>query len=134
MAGLPTIRRIMREDFRDAPAWLDRLIYSLNIFFDSVYTALNKNLTFGANVRAQIKSFQITSGVLATNNVFNFAATIGSVQGVILLSAVQQTANYTPLAAAPVIASWRSADGMVYIDSITGLTSGQLYNITVLVI
>lgn len=134
MAGLPSVRRIMREDFKDAPGWLERLLYPINLFFDSVYTALNKNLTFGENVRAQIKRIQITAGAAATDNIFSFTASIPSVQGVVLLSAIKQGATYTPLAAAPTVASWRYADGMVHIDSITGLTAGELYTITVLVI
>jgi hypothetical protein len=134
MAGLPTIRRIMREDFRDAPAWLDRLIYPLNLFLDSVYTALNKNLTFGDNIRAQIKTYQLTAGVASTNNAFTFTTTLARPQGVILLSVIQQGSTYVPLTEAVSIPSWRSSDGVVYIDSVTGLTAGQLYNVTVLVI
>lgn len=134
MASLPKIRRIMREDFRDAPEWLDRLLYPINLFLDSVYTALNRNLTFGENVRAQVKTIQITAGATAEDNSFSFTATIAQVQGVILLSAVQQSATYTPIGDPISISSWRFSNGMVLIDSIPGLTAGQLYTITVLVI
>lgn len=134
MASLPSIRRIMREDFPEAPQWLERLIFPLNLFLDSVYTALNRNLTFGENVRAQIKSIQITAGAAAINNTIAFTASISPVQGVLLLGAVQQGATYTPLTVAPTVASWRASNGMIYIDSITGLTAGVLYTITILVI
>jgi len=134
MAGVPSIRRILREDLREAPSWIEKLISPLNMFMDSVYTALNKNLTFGENIKGQIKSFTIEAGAASTDNVFEFPATISGPQGVILLAAVQQGTTYTPLITSPQISSWSYSDNTVYIDSIAGLTAGEKYNIKVLVI
>ena len=134
MAGLPSVRRIMMEDYKDAPAWLSKLVYSLNLFLDSIYTALNKNLTFVDNVRAQIISMSVLAGAAAINCTTYFATTMPAVRGVLILSAIQQGNTYTPLTAAPTVASWRVSAGTIFIDSITGLTSGQTYTITFLVI
>lgn len=134
MAGLPSVRRILKEDLKEAPSWIDRLLLPLNMFLDSVYSALNKNLTFGDNVKGQFKSFTVKAGVAATDNIYEFACSISNPQGVILLSVVQQSNTYTPLTSAPQIASWSYSDGMIYIDSITGLTNGEKYLIKVLVI
>ena len=50
MAGLPPIRRITKEDLRDAPDWVNFLLYPLNSFMESVYSALDANLTLGDNI------------------------------------------------------------------------------------
>jgi hypothetical protein len=135
MAGLPTIKRISREDYKDAPGWLDRFIFVLNEWMDSLYNALNRNLTFGDNIRSEIKTMQITAGATADLNTFKFTLKNNFyVQGLILLSAKDLAASYTIITAAPQIGSWRYADGMVYVDSIAGLTNGHNYNITVLAI
>jgi hypothetical protein len=134
MAGLPKIRRILKEDLREAPSWFSKLLDPINTFMDSVYNAMNKNQTFGENVKGQIKSFQVTAGAGAVNNTFFFTTTVSNPAGVILIRAIQNGSTFVPLTSAPTIASWRHGDGMIYVDSITGLTAGQKYTITILVI
>ena len=134
MASLPKVKRILREDLKDAPSWIDKLIYILNLFMDSVYSALNKNLTFGDNIRAQIKTFQITAGTTADLNIFSFQTSITNPAGVILMNIVDTQGNYTVITSATSIPSWHYISGKLYIDSITGLTDTHVYNITVLVI
>jgi hypothetical protein len=133
MASLPKIRRILKEDYKDAPAWFDKLIFTLNMFFDSVYNALNQNLKFGDNVTAQIKEFTVTAGATADLNTAVFTLSIAQINGIILLSVVQQ-GTATVLTSAVSIPSWRVISGQMYIDSITGLTSGKIYTIKVMVI
>lgn len=58
MAKLPVFKRIQREDFPDAPAWVDRLLYPLNKFFEGVYAALNQNLTFTENLATGLVSLE----------------------------------------------------------------------------
>ncbi len=37
---LPSQKKILREDLKDAPAWVNGLIGPLNAFMESVYQAL----------------------------------------------------------------------------------------------
>lgn len=135
MAKLPPVRRLLREDLKDAPEWIDRLIQPINLFFESVYSALNRNLTLGDNVTAQIKNFTITAGAAATDNTFSFLFSIATKpRGVLVISCVQDEPVYTPLTGAVTVPSWRVNGDQVVIESITGLTNTKKYSISVLVI
>lgn len=134
MAALPQIKRLTREDFKDAPDWINRLLYPINLFFDAVYSALNKGLNFQQNFAAQIQSFTITAGVAATDNTANFILTMTTKpQGLILLNASLQNGSLTPIGAA-VYLDWNYDGTNINISSITGLTNGTIYTFTVLVI
>lgn len=54
MAKLPIQRRIMREDLKDAPSWIERLIGFINPFFEDIYYAMNKQITFRENIDCDI--------------------------------------------------------------------------------
>lgn len=55
MAKLPTIKKLLQEDFKDQP-WIGRLLSILNQFMESTSAALNKNLTRSDNFNGEIKS------------------------------------------------------------------------------
>lgn len=135
MAGLPTQRRLSKEDFPGAPSWFDRAIGVLNGFMQDVYQALAGNLTFGANVSGMIKVFTLIAGAAATDNTFTFTQSLKKrPEGCIPIQVTALTDNYSPVASA-VGLSWRlNSDGQVVIDAITGLTNGTTYEIRVLVI
>lgn len=135
MAKLPSIRRLLKEDFQDAPNWLDRLLNTLNLFMENVYLALNRNLTFPENVRSQKKTFKITAGASAAANTYEFALeNTWRPEGVILMKAAQISGSYVPVTSA-VFMSWRIGDANnLVIDAVTGLTNGVTYEFTVLVI
>ena len=59
MASLPPIRRISKEDLQEAPDWVEKLIYPINLFFDSVYRALNGRLTFEILLIGQMGCYKI---------------------------------------------------------------------------
>jgi len=135
MAGLPTQRRLSREDFPGAPSWFDVVMGVVNGFMNDVYLALNGTLTFGANVSGLIKSFRITAGATADTNTFTFThAMKKKPEGVILIAVTAVTNNYAPVTSA-VSLSWRMNDvGQIVIDAITGLTNGTIYDVRVLVV
>lgn len=58
MARLPTIRTIRVEDISppgDQEEWVRRMVVQMNLFMQSAYSALDRNLTFDENISAQIK-------------------------------------------------------------------------------
>jgi hypothetical protein len=63
MASLPPIKRISKEDIPEAPSWVEKIIYPVNLFFDSVYRALNGSLTMPENIVGQIKEISFPSPV-----------------------------------------------------------------------
>lgn len=135
MALLPTIKRLTREDLKEAPPWIERLIYPLNLFMDAVWTALNHGLTFAENIRSQEKTFQITAAATAALNTTSFACTMRTIPKRMLVGNVVDitTGNYVTIGAA-VFVEWRYNDGNILITSITGLTNGNLYEFTVTLI
>lgn len=138
MAKLPLIQSIKREDFKeiskDLGEFLDHLLRPLNLFIGSVYDALNGNLTFGDNITAVKKEFTLVAGATAADNTFTFTHTLKkAAEGLLLLQVIQIADNYAPITSA-VYLSWRKGVQQIVIDSITGLTAGETYNFTVLVI
>lgn len=134
MANLPTVRRISREDLRDknAPKWVDQFLRLLNNFFENVYSALNRNLTFGDNIRTQEKAFTITAGATPTDNTFSFVLGLPvAPTGLWVTKAIETSDSSAPVSGA-VYAWWRRESATVFIDSITGLTNGTQYTITVM--
>ena len=63
MAKLPSKRKLLREDLKEAPAWIDNLLGFINPFFEDVYFAFNKNITFKENIASQIRelNFETTA-------------------------------------------------------------------------
>lgn len=134
MAKAPIFRRVVREDIPDAPDWIDIIITSMNQFFDTVRLALTRNLTFRENINSQIQDFTIVAGASPTDNTYEFALTMTKkVEGLILMQIAQESTNYTPLTSVPYL-NWHLESTDIVIDSILGLTSGETYNIKVLLI
>lgn len=135
MASLPPYRRIGLEDIKGAPSWVEGFIAILNNFMETVYGALNRNLTFAENFRAEYKTFNLTAGATADLNKFRFTTSLKlKPTGVLPLSVTELGGNYVVLANPFSIPSWRWESGQIVIESITGLTSGEQYAVSVLVI
>lgn len=60
MAKLPPISRFSREDFPDAPGWIDKLLTPLNASLGSIYGALNGGLSLTDNLKSQVKTLDVT--------------------------------------------------------------------------
>lgn len=128
------IKWISKEDWPDAPPGIDKLLYPLNLVLDSLQTGLNKGLTFEENISSQIRQFSIKAGAAATDNIFSFASTKKTKPiGLILLNIYQEISNYTPIGQA-VFLEWYFDGININVTSVTGLTSGNTYNLTVLII
>ena len=133
MAQLPPIKRLTKEDMKDAPSWIDRLLFPLNQFLDSVYRALNGQIDFVDNIKAQRYSIQITAGASAASNTFKFKPTLKKRPEFILSTVFRKDVNYAPIGSA-VYLDWYYDGEFVQVSSITGLTNTYVYSISLLVI
>lgn len=133
MANLPTIKRITREDLQDAPQWIERLLSPLNQFMDAVGGALNKTLTLEENAFCQIQTMGIVAGAAAANNTAQFLLTMKrKPQYMIPLSAsVDGSSDKT--SGSHVKITWNCDGANVNITSISDLTNGTSYVLTVLI-
>ena len=60
MATHLRIKGLRREDYKDAPAWFDALLITLNQALGDTANALNGGLTFAENMRAELKTIEVT--------------------------------------------------------------------------
>lgn len=60
---IESTNKIYRKDIPEAPNWLDKLLFPLNQFMDSVSTAMRGKLTFGDNFYCEIKEYDFTHNV-----------------------------------------------------------------------
>lgn len=64
MATLPPVKRFTSEDYAgtsSVTAFVEKFFYPLNLFLNSVYTALSNGLTLSANTTAVVKSLKVTT-------------------------------------------------------------------------
>lgn len=134
MAKPPELRKIYREDVKDAPDWIEIFIVTLNQFFESVKNALDKNLNFRDNFDGQIKEFSITAGSSPTSNKYKINLNMKrKPDGLIILNVVEKSAVYSPLSSVPYI-NYQTEAGLIIINSILGLTEGKTYEFKVLIV
>lgn len=134
MAKTPKFQRLNREDFKDAPEWINRLLYWLNLFVEYITIAFKNGITFDDNIQAQIKNFSILAGATADLCTAEFMSTLPvSPRGLLKMKVTQRSGNFVVLTDAVDI-HWRYDNGTVFITSVTGLTSGETYDFAVLLI
>lgn len=135
MAETIKIKRLSREDFKEAPGWIERLLGWLNQFVEFVTLAFNGNITFEQNIQCQIKNFELVAGASADLCTAQFKNTMRVAPKQIFLGkAVQRSGNFITLTSPVSLNSWRYENGTIYIMSISGLTNGAIYDLSVLII
>lgn len=58
MAIVRGIRKLLKSDFKEAPAWFNKMLGPFNEFLDSVIGALRGKLTFRDNFYCEVKEFE----------------------------------------------------------------------------
>lgn len=125
---LPTAKKVLKEDLKDAPDWVNNLIQPINAFMENVYACLNKNVTLQDNIGSFIYTF--TYKTPAT-----YPASVDPVEflnqlktkpiGVVVLQ-VYDKSNYVA-AEGPVYIPWIENNGSIVLGTITGLEPDKSY-------
>jgi hypothetical protein len=133
MGRLPPQKKILREDLKDAPSWVNPLIDTLNNFMESVYQSLNKNITFEDNVSCFIKEliYKTPSTYPTMDNVEFTSLLKVKATGVQVLQ-VYNRATYEPATGA-VYVPWVEDNSTIRIFPITGLAASTTYVVRLLV-
>lgn len=127
MAQLPPIKRIVKEDFSDQP-WAEKLLWPINRFMESVFGALDKGLTLGENLSAEIKTLTFTDADFPIR--FNVNTPRRPTD--VLVTRIFRT-DGTALASA-ITLDWSPGDGnIVIINNILGLVATEQYTARFLV-
>lgn len=137
MAKLPQYRRILKEDLKGSPDWVDRLLTPINSVFESVFTALAGGLTFVENVRSTIRdvTFKTPSTYISDNefNQINFASGLKvKATGLQILQIEESTGD--KLVDAVMATGWLDNSGQIQVTFMTGLQDSKQYNVRFLVI
>lgn len=145
MADLPTIKSIRIEDLgSQAPTWMTNLLSPLNEFIESVYTALNKQITLVDNVRASYRTvtFKTESDYEHPDHNFvplKFNSGIAGKAKAVLIAQAYPRDNTTGLipsanATGALSCQWFDNNGEINIIYISGLENSVYYTFTFLVL
>lgn len=127
---LPIVQQLNRQDFPEAPAWISKVLYPIQLFFTIVYGALNKQLTLQDNLSCTIKQFSVVAGPLDTDNTFSFPIDLKRIPVELNAYCTNADGNYAPVY--PQV-SWNYVNNQIVINGIKGLTDTLKYNFTVTV-
>lgn len=130
MALIPVITSLNRQDFPEAPDWISKLLYPLQLFMNTVINALRNQLTLQDNFSCVVKQFSLVSGATDTDNTFSFPANLGRQIVELNVFCTNGDGSYTPVY--PQV-SWNYINGQVVINGIKGLTLSKKYNFTITV-
>lgn len=125
---LPTQKKILREDLKDAPPYVNGIIDPVNTFMESVYQALNKNITLTENISSFIKELNYITPSTYPSGVANvaFQNTLRvRPMGVLLMQAYDKADYSAPVG--PVYVPWIETNGAITIYPITGLAASKTY-------
>lgn len=130
MAKIPVVQQLQRTDFPDAPAWISKLLYPLQLFMTTIIGALTNNLTYQDNFSCVINNLTFTATASADTNQFTFIWPY-SRQPIELTMHVTRTDGVT--AAIYAVPSWLLVGSNIQVNGVQGLTSGIQYNIVTVV-
>ncbi len=128
MSKLPQQRKIVKEDIKEAPSWIDGVINPVNSFMESVYNSLNRNITLRDNVAAFVKEV-----VYRTPSTYPTGVETIKIQselkskaiGLQVLQAYDR--NLYVAAPGPVYIPWVEEVDGISIGTITGLEASKVY-------
>ena len=125
---LPTQKKILREDLKDAPNWVNGIIDPINSFMETLYQSLNKNITLQENIASTVKeiTYTTTSAYPSPQDDVTFQNTLRTSPIGIVVLQVYDKANYTP-PPGPVYIPWVNDNGTITISTITGLEADKTY-------
>ena len=134
---LPSLKKLLREDLKDAPEWFDIVIQSFNTLVDAVYFVLNKNVSFQDNISCIIKEIEFYTPADYLTGGFNQINTNNSLKRKIVAVICGQVklsrTSYQPIKQA-VSVDWQELDGVVSINYISGLEASKYYKISLILI
>lgn len=127
---LPDTRRLNREDFQDAPNWIDPMLTVINAFMDSVYNIMNRNISLTQNLNIQIATINVETDSNGDIKPVKLKTTIrGRVAGVTVIRVIStDTSSISPFV------SFTQNENILTISNIASLNSNQKYKIILLVI
>jgi hypothetical protein len=130
---LPSLKKILIEDLKGAPDWVRPMIDVLNSFMETVYQALNRNITFEENIGCFIKEITYkTPAAYPTMDPVYFQNDLRVRATGLQVLQVYDKSNYTP-PVGPIYVPWIEANGRIAVYPITGLVAEKTYIVRLLI-
>lgn len=126
MAKLPIIQQLQRTDFPDAPDWISKLLYPLQLFMTSVINALTNQLTYQDNFACIVNQLSFTAAASADQNTFTFIWPFPRQPVELVMHVTRADGTFPTVYPIP---SWNFISGNISINGIQGLTTGVQYMI-----
>lgn len=122
---LPSQKKILREDLKGAPSWINPLIDVINSFMETVYQTLNKNVD-DKNLAQQIKELTYTTPAAypAMDNV-EFLSTLKTKAVSCEIMQIYEKSTYLPVASSN--PAWVEDNGSIILGPILGLSANKTY-------
>ena len=132
---LPTLRRLIKEDLggKDVPNWIDKILYVMNLFFDTIYRGLNRGLTLKDNVDCQFYTISIDASVTPEDNKISFQLTTREKPNYLIVLDARLFNSGINTTRGNLTVEWISDGKQITINSIDGLTAAK-YTLTFLVL
>ena len=137
MARIPTSRTLSPDNFKDSPEWLAKLLVPNNTFFDAVYNAINGELTFVENIKAQTHSVNfITPSNYGCSNftAYAFDNNLGKPVSAVWLMRITKVADIYASINNGVHIDWQEINGQIQINFVSGLEASTQYKLKVMVL
>lgn len=132
----PLFTRILKEDLgKDAPKWIDRIVYQLNLITDYLKVGFSKGISIQDNLVNPIKTIQVNATGTPASDTVSFAVALPSgyvPKGLQILNCVDLSGAIVGNAVWAEMLPGLQA-GNVVVRAIYGLTAGHQYSITFLV-
>lgn len=127
---IPVQQQLSRTDFPEAPAWISKLLYPLQLFMTTVVSALTNQLTLQDNSSCAINQLTFTAAATSDLNTFTFLWPFSRQPIQLVMHVTRTDGTFPPIYPVP---SWNLINGTISVNGIQGLTTGVSYNILTVV-
>lgn len=134
---LPKFKRIDRSALKDAPDWVDQLLRPLNSFMSTVFSTLDRGITFGDNIRSMSKTLSFTTPSDYATGGWDrmvFQNELRAAPFCVTIASIRDNADDDPVLLDSVSVHWTPDPDGIKIRRIAGLQPDTSYTVTLLVL
>lgn len=130
MARIPIQQQLSRQDFPEAPDWISKVLYPIQLFMTTVVRALTNKLTLQDNFSFVSNEVKFIAGAAPSDNAISFLWELPRQPIELTMHVTRSDGTYDVIFPVP---SWNLVGNSIKINGIQGLTSGIEYNIVTVV-
>lgn len=127
---IPVNQQLQRSDFPDAPAWISKLLYPLQLFMTTTVNALTNQLTLQDNSSCVINRLTFVAAATSDLNNFSFLWSLPRQPITLSIHATRTDGTFPPIYP---VASWNLIGDSIVVNGVQGLTASVSYNLVTVV-